>query len=227
LPVESLLYVGRASTKRLHQFSLYTIGDLAQADSLFLRRIMGKNGDMLWRFANGLDNAPVADCAAEPPLKSVGNSTTLPRDITEDSDIQAVLYALADAVSQRLRRHDLLCSTVQITVRRSDFTSYERQITLTSPTYASRPLFDAAFTLLKRHHDNTPIRLLGVRACQLTPISARQLSFFDITSEKEEKIERVLDEIRNAYGKHTISRALLLRDKALTGFQPKDSSLFS
>ena len=175
LPAEALLFVGRSTQKRLQQFSLETIGDIARADPTFLHRIMGKNGTTLWQFANGLDQSPVRDFMAELPIKSIGNSTTLPRDIRQESDIKIVLYALADAVSQRLRRHGLLTSTVQITVRRSDLSSYDRQAALSRAACSARPLYETALKLLKRHHDGTPIRLLGLRACNLSPVSTRQL----------------------------------------------------
>ncbi|MGN1059604.1 MAG: DNA polymerase thumb domain-containing protein, partial [Clostridia bacterium] len=116
LPAETLLFVGRATRERLRQFGLSTIGDLAAADPAFLRRTLGKSGLMLWRFANGLDDEPVAEAASAPPLKSIGNSTTSYRDLITDTDRQAVLYALAETVSHRLRKHGFLCSTVQLSV---------------------------------------------------------------------------------------------------------------
>lgn len=99
LPVSDLLYVGRATTQKLARYGIRTIGDLAQSPEPFLRQILGKNGQMLWAFANGLDTSPVANIAAKSLIKSVGNSTTAPRDLVSDDDIKITLWLLCESVA--------------------------------------------------------------------------------------------------------------------------------
>ncbi len=226
LPAEALLYVGHSTRNRLHQCGLMTIGDLAKANPDFLRHILGKSGTMLWQFANGLDDAPVAEITDDIPIKSIGNSTTAYRDLTTDSDCKIVLYALAEMVSHRLKIHGLLCSTVQISIRRGNLSTYERQLRLSSPTQSIAELFNAGWGLLQQNRDHAPIRALGLRGCQLSQARNRQLSLFDTDNIKIEALENTLEEIRGKFGNHTIKRALMLKDPKLTNFKPKDHSVF-
>ena len=117
LPVSDLLYVGRATHNRLKRYGIKTIGDLAQAGQKFLRGLLGQNGVTLWLFANGLDTSPVSNIGAKSLIKSIGNSTTAPRDLITDEDIRITLMVLCESVSARMREYGFVCNTVQIGVR--------------------------------------------------------------------------------------------------------------
>ena len=105
LPAKDLLYVGPATTKKLARVSIFTIGDLARADSGMLKMILGKNGLLLQAFALGLDTSPVMPVTASAAIKSIGNSTTTPHDIRTMDDAKCVYYLLAESVAARLRQH--------------------------------------------------------------------------------------------------------------------------
>ena len=103
LPVSDLLYVGNATNKKLYSMGIRTIGDLAKSDETLLVRKLGKMGSILWAFANGYDESPVKLENTSAPVKSVGNSTTTPRDMETDEDVRIVLYILAESVAARLQ----------------------------------------------------------------------------------------------------------------------------
>ena len=103
LPVSDLLYVGNATNKKLYSMGIRTIGDLAESDETLLVRKLGKMGSILWAFANGYDESPVKLENTSAPVKSVGNSTTTPKDMETDEDVKIVLYILAESVAARLR----------------------------------------------------------------------------------------------------------------------------
>ena len=88
LPASDLLYVGRSTNQKLLRFGIKTIGDLACADEKMLNSILGKMGSILWSFANGYDDSPVKVENTHAPIKSVGNSTTSPRDLLTDEDVK-------------------------------------------------------------------------------------------------------------------------------------------
>ncbi len=226
LPVDAMLYVGRSARERFRSVGIATIGDLAAVTPEFLRRSLGKTGTMLWRFANGLDDAPVAETADNIPIKSIGNSTTAYRNLITEEDCRIVLYALSEMVSHRLKSHGLLCATVQISIRLSNLSSFERQCRLTAPTQSALDIFDAGWQLLCQHRNDAPIRALGIRGCQLSSAFNRQLSFFDSDNHKNRALEEAMDEIRGRFGNHTIKRAVMLKDPKLTNFKPKDHSVF-
>ena len=117
LPVSDLLYVGNATNKKLYSMGIRTIGDLAKSDETLLVRKLGKMGSILWAFANGYDESPVKLENTSAPVKSVGNSTTTPRDMETDEDVRIVLYILAESVAARLRENGFRCRTVEISVR--------------------------------------------------------------------------------------------------------------
>ena len=117
LPVSDLLYVGNATNKKLYSMGIRTIGDLAKSDETLLVRKLGKMGSILWAFANGYDESPVKLENTSAPVKSVGNSTTTPRDMETDEDFKIVLYILAESVAARLRENGFRCRTVEISVR--------------------------------------------------------------------------------------------------------------
>ena len=105
LPVEDLLFVGRATKKKLNKLGIYTIGALAETDSDILKIHLGKVGMILSYFANGNDNTPVCHQDENAPIKSIGNSTTTPRDLTTETDVSIIVWLLAESVSARLREY--------------------------------------------------------------------------------------------------------------------------
>ena len=228
LPVKELLYVGRATTNKLRSYGIYTIGDLAKTDVNFLEHRFGKIGKMLWMFANGLDTSPVSNIGAKSMIKSVGNSTTAPRDLTSDEDVKITLYALCESVSERLRDHSFRCRTVQINLRDNALYTFERQVTLERPTCLTSEIFDAAFALYKRHHTSgVPIRSIGVRACNLLVEDAIQLSLYPhiAKAQGQEMLEEAVDGIRRRFGHFAIQRGVMLTDKNLSALNPKEDHI--
>jgi len=144
LPVSELLYIGSATKKKLHGYGIHTIGQLAKTDCRTLEYWFGKIGVMLWSFANGIDNSTVSNIAAKSLIKSIGNSTTTPRDLVTDDDIKITIYMLAESVAARLREHGFLCRTVQLSVRDNQLFVLERQQTLRSPACVSSVIAEAA-----------------------------------------------------------------------------------
>jgi DNA polymerase-4 len=222
--VSDLLYVGRATTKKFLYYGIKTIGDLAASDVNYVGHVLGKNGYTLWYFANGLDVAPVRTNTESSIIKSIGNSTTTPKDLVKSEDVKITLYSLSESVAARLREHHFLCRTVQITIRDLDLFSYQRQVKLRVPTSSSDEIFNAAFSLyLENHLDGKPIRSLGVRAENLLDDDKIQLSFLpDINRiRQKEDLERTIDMIRGRFGHSIIKRGVMLLDDRLARLDAK------
>ncbi len=228
LPVSDLLYVGRATHQKLKRYCIKTIGDLAAADQRFLQRLLGQNGLMLWRFANGLDTSLVSNIGAKSLIHSIGNSTTAPRDLVTDEDIKITLYVLCESVSARMREYGFVCDTVQLGVRDNELQSYERQGKLSYPNRTAKALFEKAFELYKRNHlSGKPVRSLSVRACRLSISENEQLSLLpDVAAiQKQEELESAVDALRGRFGPFSIRRGILLADRQLSGLNPKDDHI--
>lgn len=221
LPANELLYVGRATYRKLQKYAINTIGDLAQADRRFLKTILGINGEKLWQFANGLDRSPVIRAGEQEELKSIGNSTTAPRDLVGDRDIRITLYALSECVAQRLREHHVVCNTVKVQVRDAQLATYERQGGVEFPTCSSEVLFQRAYALFRESRPPERIRSLGITAAALERSDAVQLSFLPevAAAQRHEKLEYVVDSLRGKYGKDIIRRGIIMTDPDLGGVQ--------
>ena len=229
LPASDLLYVGRSTEKKLSAMCVHTIGDLARCDVNLLHKRLGVWGIMLHRFANGEDHSPVAKREAESCIKSVGNSTTAPRDLTTPEDVKAVFYMLAESVAARLRGYGLKCTGVQIYIRDKDLISCERQAKLAFPSCLTSEIAEKAMEIFtSKYHMSKALRSIGVRGIYLVPENeACQLDMFSDQQwrEKLEKAERAVDEIRDRFGYFAIQKGILLKDRKLTGINPKDDHI--
>lgn len=227
LPVGDLLFVGPAKQQKLKNIAINTIGELAKLPESVPKLMFGKVGSMLWQFANGHDDSPVNYTNAEPDIKSIGNSTTTPRDLVNDEDIKLTLFVLAESVAARLREHGYRARTVQIYVRDKELKGFERQLTLKKPSQLCHELVGAAMELFRANHNwdrDQPIRSLGVRGTNLVPANGyTQISMFaeENRQSKQEIVERTIDRLRDAYGHFIIQRGLLLSD-AIGDLNPKD-----
>ena len=224
LPVEELLYVGRSTKTKLNNRAIFTIGDLARRDVHLLKLSLGVWGETLHTFANGLDAAPVAQVGEESFIKSVGNSTTTPRDLVNEEDVKMIAFVLAESVAARLRRHGFKCRTVAISVRNNELYSFERQGKLTTPSFLSGDIARKAMELFRQNYRwDKPIRSIGVRGADLvTADSAIQLDMFERDDHDREALERTVDSLRERFGAYSVQRCVLLQDGKLTGFNPKD-----
>ncbi|MBM6926420.1 DNA polymerase IV [Pseudoflavonifractor phocaeensis] len=226
LPVEDLLYVGPATSKKLRGLGIGTIGRLAQAPTDTLTRKLGKMGMVLQTFALGLDPSPVRKSGHIPNIKSVGNSATTPRDMTCDSDVELMLLLLAESVASRMRELASRCTVVEVSVRDVELNSFCRQRKLETPTCSSDEIARTAYGLFRQNYRWVrPLRSIGVRGAGLVEATAgTQLSFYpeDARRDKWERIDGAVDHLRQRYGYRSIQRARLLADPLLGAINPKD-----
>lgn len=223
LAASELLYVGKATARKLRDRSIRTIGELAQTPPEDLRRILGKWGEILWIFANGYDDAPVAEAQETAVICSIGNSITLPRDITCRQEAQMVMTVLAESVAARLRANGFKCTGVAIQVRDDRLSSLTRQRQLPAATQVTAALLKEAMVLMDAHVAwERPLRSLGLRAIGLLAAAERQLSLFeDDDKRKAEQLENTLDQLRGRFGNKSVVRANTLLDRSLTAFDPQ------
>lgn len=226
LPVEDLLYVGPATSKKLRAIGISTIGRLAECPVDVLKRRLGKMGAILHMFANGRDISPVQKSDHIPNIKSVGNSATTPRDLVCDGDVHLMLLLLAESVAARMRELGSRCTVVEVYIRDTDLLSFSRQRKLKTPTCSSAEIAQTAFELFRANYRwEKPVRSIGVRGAGLVEADAGvQLSLYesDIKRDKWERIDRAVDNIRQQYGYMSVQRALMLTDPNLGMINPKD-----
>ena len=212
LPVGALLYVGGAAQKLLAQFGVKTIGQLASCRRDALETLMGKMGAQLHDYANGLDTDPVRSRYEAEPVKSVGNGTTFPQNLTTAEQVRGGIAILADSVASRLRHAGLYAGGIQVTVRDPQFRDRSRQMQLPAPTHLIRELTEAAMDLTHQlWRPPAPVRALTVTAIHLVPQedAYEQVDLFTAGAaprkEKQENLEAAMDRLRGKYGTGVIS----------------------
>ncbi len=223
LPVRELLFVGRATEESLLKLGVRTIGDLANTDEELLHRALGKRGVQLRVYARGEDEEPVRAAAEKEDIKSIGNSTTLAKDISDREEIKRWFYALSESVSARLKGADVgRANTVHIVVRnpRLQDTTCQTKI---SPTTLCGDIAKAAYELFcLRFPIGTSVRMLGVTVSGFD-YHVAQLSMEDLFSEKgksyekRERAENAVSKLREKYGYVAVQRGLVLEDEKLNG----------
>lgn len=226
LPVSDLLYVGRSTNQKLARFGIKTIGDLARTDEHLLMSQLGKMGGILWAFANGYDDSPVKMEHTHAPIKSIGNSTTTPRDLENDEDVKIVLYILAESVAARLRDNGFKCRVVEISVRDNELYSFTRQHKIDHATNITGEIATEAYRIFKENYNwRKPIRSVGVRGADLVNDNYwEQIDMFSSVEQREKqmKLDDAVDTIRRRFGFYSVQRGLMYRDKILSSVNAKE-----
>jgi len=226
LPVDDLLYVGRATGRKLRGMGIYTIGALAQFPCELLCERLGRIGQVLHGFANGLDSSPVARYHDTVTVKSVGNSTTAPRDLESYEDVKIITLVLADSVSRRLREQQLAGRVVSMSLRSRELTWLSRQHKLDHYTSLASEIAAAALELFEANYNwEEPIRSLGVCVSDLVQGDRpSQTSLFDDQQRRDQRrrLEEAMDGLKSRFGTYSVQPAVLLKDKRLAGFDPKE-----
>ncbi|MBQ8563577.1 MAG: DNA polymerase IV, partial [Firmicutes bacterium] len=210
LPAGDMIFVGKSTATKLQKSGIKTIGDIARSDVKMLTALLGKQGQMLWNYANGYDSAPVARYGEAEPVKSIGNGITFRRNLMNEDDIITAVTGLSDTVAGRLRRHKLKCYGVKVDIKDPSFNTISRQKQLFVPTNLASELVQASMELIHESwRPGAPIRMLTITAINLCDETVEeQISLFASDSESHqqgEKIERTMDEIRSRFGSSAIT----------------------
>lgn len=214
LPVGELFLVGRSTQCTLHTLGIHTIGELANADVDMLRASLKKQGEVIWKFANG---EGVSVVEAEPAdVKSYGNATTIAFDVTDEATAGMVLMSLAETVGRRLRKDDARAEVVSVNIKYNDLSKASHQCELLHATNVTDEIYQAAARLFEELWDGRPVRLLGIQTSHVSRAGdGRQMTLFDDADyEKREKLDRAMDRIRERFGTDSVKRAsFLLQDQ--------------
>ena len=207
LPISELFMLGKKTVPKLYNMHIKTIRDLANSDKKILEKKFGKHGIQMWEYANGIDNTEVKYKPEKP--KGIGNSTTLPINITQIEKLEEILLALVEQSTYRLRKYELLGTTVSVQLRTKDFEDTSHQGKLMEATANTKDIYQKAKELLEQMYQTPkPIRLVGVRIDNLIEKEEKQLSLFqNENSKKQEKLDKVIDSLKEKYGYQSVTRA--------------------
>ena len=229
LPVGSLFGVGPSAAKKLNDYGMYTIGDLARQDRSTVVALFGSRGDTLWNYANGREADPVTKQNVHD--NSYGNSVTLPNDLSDPGQADATVLALCDSVGRRLRADGKTARVVTVQLVDNAFRRTSHQTTLPNPTNSTDRLYHVSAELMRQMWPSRPVRLVGVSAEKTSEDNFEQMDLFTDTAriDKQEKLDRAADALRRKFGGAAVTRAKLLtpdtrKPEALSAAKERDKN---
>ena len=214
LAADEMIYCGPATMRKLENYGIHTIGQLAATPHDLLQKWFGVNGLALWRYANGYDQSRVMHKDFVSPVKSVGHGITCNADLENEEEVYKVMLELSQDVGHRLRVHGLVARGVQILIRTNDLGGMHCQCKLPFRTQLPSEIAAAGFKLFQeRYRWDQKVRAVCIRATDLVPKSeAEQMSIF-VDNEKRDRRERLedaIEELRGRFGKSAVTYAVLL-----------------
>lgn len=212
---EQMHGIGEKTAEKLRTIGIVTIGDLAKANELQLKALLGINGLKLKEKANGVHLSPV-DPESIFDYKSIGNSTTLPKDISNQRELLEVLQMLSHKVSTRLKNKQLLGTKIGITIRYQNRKTINRSQTMINPFIEKEDIYEKSKQLFQKHWNGNAVRLLGVTAFDVIEKeeATKQLDIFSYEVDaKKEPLLKTVEELKKKYGKDIIQQAALSSKK--------------
>ncbi|MFJ7637119.1 DNA polymerase IV [Peribacillus sp. NPDC097225] len=217
LQVVEMHGIGGKTAEKLQTIGIQTIGDLAKANETQLKQLLGINGIRLKERANGMDSRLV-DPEAIFDHKSIGNSTTLPKDTTNQRELVGVLEKLSEKVAVRLKNKRLLGQKIGVTIRYKDWRTITRSKMVSNPFFEKTDISDWATELFLKNWNGEAIRLLGVTAYDVIEKESafKQLDIFSFEEDADkEPLYEVMEHLQNKYGENIIKKGLTLKERSI------------
>lgn len=190
LPVRELFFVGRAAERKLNLLGIKTIGQLAKADLKLLRQHLNKQGEVIYKYANGIDESKVASVSV--PNKGYGNSMTIPYDVDSIERAKLVILSLCETVGMRLREDKVKASCVAVSLVNTYFEHSSHQRTLLSATDVTEELYKEACEVFNELWDHkSSIRQIGVHTTKLVDTDTYQYNLFDLDPQLGQNLGKV------------------------------------
>ena len=211
LPVENLLYVGKRTKDILNRRAVYTIGELARTEKSLICTWLGKNGGMLYDYANGLGTEDVERYDSLADEKSISSGTTCHRDMITHDDIKTVIAFLAEDVCERMRKKGIKGREVTIRVRDCNLRWSSHSAMFDIPTNITREIIDYALSLFdEAYSTDAPIRSLSVSVGNFCDdFAGMQVDLLgsDEKRKKLENLDRINDALKSKFGADTVFKA--------------------
>ncbi len=206
LDVRKMWGVGKATWRKLEKLGIKTIGDLRDYPVDELERIFGKQGRHFHNLSLGIDERSVSP---ETDRKQVSNEHTFSVDVSDTAEVERMLLALSDKVAGRLLKKGLKGRTITLKLRNETFKTITRSRTLDYPVMSTEDLYRETRDLfLLENLRERKVRLVGVSVSGFD--TASQTSLFGETTRRTDRIETVIADIRERFGKGAITRASLI-----------------
>ena len=210
LDISNLFMAGKSACKTLKELNINTIGELANSDKNMIIRHLKSHGKMLWEYANNIDNSEL-NTDRYNDRKGIGFSKTLEYDTDIKEEIYKYLYEFSKKISKKLKEKELYANSITITIRNNEFKTYNHGHKYLNGIKDKEDIYNKAIELFNETWKKEPIRLIGLRATDFTDSNNYQISLFEEIKDlkKDNKTDKLIDDINNKYGKNIIKKGAL------------------
>ncbi|MAU71676.1 MAG: DNA polymerase IV [Pseudozobellia sp.] len=202
LSIKKIPMVGDKTYQTLRNLGLRQIQTIQEMPIDVMQRVLGKNGRIIWKRANGIDHTPVIPFCER---KSISTERTFDKDTIDVIRLKGILTAMTENLAYQLRRGEKLTACIAVKIRYSDFNTYSKQLRIpyTSADHILIPKILEMFKSL--YNRRLLVRLVGIRFSHLVS-GNYQINLFDDTEEIL-NLYHAMDHIRKRYGDKSVIRA--------------------
>ena len=213
-PLSEMWGIGRRMEINLNKLGIYTVGELANYNKHVLKDKFGVIGTELWRHANGIDNSIISEKnKLKQTAKSYGQSQILFKDYNRNN-IRLIIDEMCDTISSRLRKNNKVARVISFGIgySKNTYGGFYHSIKLDNPTDDKYEILKCCMLIFDNYYKDKPIRKVSISLGSIETKKYVQLSLFKEieTTEKENKFNLIIDEIKNKFGKNSILKATAL-----------------
>lgn len=210
LSIKKIPMVGDKTYQTLRNLGIRQVKTIQDMPMDIMQRVLGANGRLIWKRANGIDNTPVIPFHDR---KSISNERTFDRDTIDVIKLRGILIAMTENLAYQLRRGDKLTACIAVKIRYSDFNTYSKQsrIPYTSADHVLIPKILELFDSL--YNKRMLVRLIGIRFSHLVS-GNYQINLFEDTEETL-NLYKAMDYVRNRFGCRSVVRASAMDAKTI------------
>nr|WP_288934857.1 DNA polymerase IV [uncultured Allomuricauda sp.] len=210
LSIKKIPMVGDKTYQTLRNLGIRQVKTVQDMPVDIMQRVLGANGRVIWKRANGIDNTPVIPFHER---KSISNERTFDRDTIDITKLKGILIAMTENLAYQLRRGDKLTACIAVKIRYSDFNTYSKQsrIPYTSADHTLIPKILELFNSL--YNKRMLVRLIGIRFSHLVS-GNYQINLFEDTEETL-NLYQAMDHVRNRFGSRSVLRASAMGAKTI------------
>lgn len=202
LSIKKIPMVGDKTYQTLRNLGLRQVRTVQEMPMKVMQRVLGANGGVIWKRANGIDNTPVIPFNER---KSISTERTFDKDTIDVNRLRGILIAMTENLAYQLRRGEKLTACISVKIRYSDFNTYSKQMRIPY-TSADHILIPKILDLFKNlYNRRLLVRLIGIRFSHLVS-GNYQINLFDDTEEIL-SLYNAMDNIRKRYGDKSVLRA--------------------
>jgi DNA polymerase-4 len=206
LSIKKIPGVGGKTYSLLRNMGIEKVSTIQQMPPLMMQKVLGENGQVIWKKANGIDNSPVVPYFEQ---KSMGSETTFDKDTIDIDQLRRVLLKMVDKLAFDLRKSRKVTGCVTLKLRYSDFQTHTFQ-TKIAYTASDHVLLNTVMELFRKNYSRRVlIRLIGIRFSDLVS-GFTQINLFEDTLEMI-NLYQSMDRIRLRYGFRSIMRCLNMK----------------